>query len=174
MTGGEQWSEQGLGESGETYLVGPDFTMRSASRFFSENPERYLKSLEGLGYPAQKLAQLRRYKTSILNQNVNTDAALYALAGERGTRIIEDYRKVAVLSSYGPLDFGEARWAVIAELDTKEAFAPVRALQQVISIWAIADFSSGCGFGNMGSADHHTTHRSPDRRCQGCRQRRYP
>ena len=138
MTGGEQWSEQGLGESGETYLVGPDFTIRSASRFFSENPEGYLKSLEGLGYPAQKLAQLRRYKTSILNQNVNTDAALYALAGERGTRIIEDYRKVAVLSSYGPLDFGEARWAVIAELDTKEAFTPVRALQQVISIWAIA------------------------------------
>lgn len=138
MTGNQQWSTQGLGESGETYLVGPDFTMRSASRFFAEDAGGYLRSLAALGYPQQKLRQLRLYNTSILNQSVNTDAVLYALAGERGTKIIPDYRKVDVLSSYGPLDFGKERWAVIAELDALEAFAPVRGLQHSILIWTLS------------------------------------
>ncbi|MDB2416509.1 hypothetical protein N9W42_04000, partial [Pseudomonadales bacterium] len=36
MTGNQQWTEHGLGASGETYLVGQDFTLRSASRFLSK------------------------------------------------------------------------------------------------------------------------------------------
>ena len=33
MTSNGEWLQHGLGESGEIYVVGPDFTMRSASRF---------------------------------------------------------------------------------------------------------------------------------------------
>ena len=33
MTGGQNWINDGLGNSGETYLVGPDGSMRSVSRF---------------------------------------------------------------------------------------------------------------------------------------------
>ena len=79
-----------------------------------------------------------RYNTSILNQTVNTDAALFALAGERGTKIIKDYRQIDALSSYGPINFGSQQWAVIAEIDAAEAFAPVKALQKTIVIWTVA------------------------------------
>lgn len=138
MTSGGQWSEHGLGNSGETYLVGPDFTMRSASRFFIEDPAGYLTALDNLGYPEDKLARLARYNTSILNQTINTDAALEALGGQRGTKIVEDYREVDVLSSYGPIDFGSDRWAVIAEIDASEAFAPVASLQRTITLWTLS------------------------------------
>lgn len=138
MTSNGNWLEHGLGESGEIYLVGPDFTMRSASRFHEEDPVGYVEMLRKLGYPEQKLDQLKRYDTSILNQSVTTDAALFALAGERGTKIIEDYRKIDVLSSYGPINFGEEPWAVIAEIDAAEALAPVHALQQTIAIWTLS------------------------------------
>ena len=138
MTSSGQWSEHGLGNSGETYLVGPDFTMRSASRFFIEDPAGYLIALDNLGYPEDKLARLARYNTSILNQTINTDAALEALGGQRGTKIIEDYREVDVLSSYGPIDFGLDRWAVIAEIDASEAFAPVASLQRTITLWTLS------------------------------------
>lgn len=138
MTNDTNWADHGLGSSGETYLIGPDFTMRSVSRFFIEDPQGYANSLLKLGYPQEKLDQLRQYGTPILNQTVNTDAAVFALAGERGTRIIQDYRKVDVLSSYGPLDFGSKRWAVIAEIDVSEAFAPAVSLQKTISVGALA------------------------------------
>lgn len=42
MIYGQNWQEAGLGKSGETYLIGEDFTMRSMSRFLIEDPESYL------------------------------------------------------------------------------------------------------------------------------------
>ena len=41
MTGGEQWKDQGLGDSGEVYLVGRDDLMRSNSRKLLEHPDTY-------------------------------------------------------------------------------------------------------------------------------------
>jgi class 3 adenylate cyclase len=138
MTGGGEWSEHGLGDSGETYLVGPDFTMRSASRFYIEDPQGYSKVLKEIGYPEEKLADLQRYGTSILNQTINTHAAMQALGGQDGTRVIKDYREIDVLSSFGPIDFGEDRWAVIAEIDASEAFAPIAVLQRTITFSSIS------------------------------------
>lgn len=133
MTGDRQWAKHGLGNSGETYLVGPDFTMRSASRFFLEDPEGYLQTLAELNYSKPKLNQLTRFGTSILTQEVNSDSALFALEGRSGAHIIDDYREVPVLSSYGPVTIGDQRWAVIAEIDTAEAFAPIARLELIIS-----------------------------------------
>ena len=134
MTGGGQWQEHGLGLSGETYLVGPDFSMRSASRFFIEDPEGYLQTLQSLNYPTQKLNQLRRFDTSILTQEVSSNSVLYALEGNYGVHIIDDYRQVPVLSSYGPVTIGDQRWAVLAEIDAAEAFAPITSLEVIISV----------------------------------------
>src|SRR5437773_4802993 len=40
MTGDRKWETQGLGRTGETYLIGPDRRMRSDSRFFLTAPQR--------------------------------------------------------------------------------------------------------------------------------------
>ncbi|MCH4584134.1 hypothetical protein L7A40_31455, partial [Achromobacter xylosoxidans] len=41
MTGDQQWKGDGLGDSGEAYIVGPDDTMRSVSRLLIDDPEQY-------------------------------------------------------------------------------------------------------------------------------------
>ncbi len=84
----------GMGESGETYLVGEDFLMRSDSRFIAES--------------------------TVLSQRVETEAVKLALEGERGSTVIEDYRGVSVMSAYLPLKVGKHRWAVLAEMDEAE------------------------------------------------------
>ncbi|MFN9912258.1 MAG: hypothetical protein ACK53L_06725, partial [Pirellulaceae bacterium] len=38
LTGDFNWEAEGLGETGEVYLVGPDKTMRSRSRFMVRDP----------------------------------------------------------------------------------------------------------------------------------------
>jgi methyl-accepting chemotaxis protein len=104
----------GLGETGETYLVGLDDNLwRSDSRFLGD-----------LGAA-----------TTILNEDftVNTRAVQQAAEGESGTDIIEDYRGVSVLSSWAPLVIQPPtsanptanRWAVIAEMDAQEVRRPV-------------------------------------------------
>lgn len=88
----------GMGESGETYLVGPDLLMRSDSRF-SE-------------------------KSTILRTEVDTDTVRSALDGVRGVRFTDDYRGVRVLSAFTQFDVDEdIRWAVMAEIDEAEVQA---------------------------------------------------
>ena len=125
MTGDSNWQEDGLGVSGETYLVAPDFNMRSISRFLTEDPVGYFDALKKLGYQNNKLEDMKNFNTSILLQEVRTNASVQALKGITGTDVIEDYRGVSVLSSYEPVRFGDHTWALISEIDTAEAFAPV-------------------------------------------------
>lgn len=132
MTGGQKWKEDGLGESGETYLVGPDFSMRSISRFLIEDREGYFTALKKLDYPKKTISLLDEFDTSILLQRVQTKASFGALSGKSETAIIDDYRGVSVLSAYGPIQFGDHQWALISEIDEAEAFAPINALAKIL------------------------------------------
>lgn len=84
----------GMGDSGETYLVGEDLLMRSDSRFMPDS--------------------------TVLKQEVDTPTVQLALAGEKGRAVIQDYRGVEVLSAYRPLQIGKFQWAVMAEIDIVE------------------------------------------------------
>jgi signal transduction histidine kinase len=95
----------GMGQSGETYLVGSDFLMRSESRFFNN---------------------------SILKKKVNTVASQKALNGMEGTEIIDDYRNIRVLSAYTPIDILNLKWALIVEIDIKEAYIGISKLRNYI------------------------------------------
>jgi methyl-accepting chemotaxis protein len=101
----------GLGETGESYLVGDDFLMRSDSRFIEES--------------------------TILKQKVKTISAELGLKDKSGTHIINDYRGTSVLSYYSDLGLNEKfstnfEWAIITEIYETEAFAPVNALMKKV------------------------------------------
>ncbi|WP_299402508.1 adenylate/guanylate cyclase domain-containing protein [Acaryochloris sp. IP29b_bin.148] len=134
MTNGQRWQEMGLGKSGETYLVGADSLLRSNSRFLLENSPDYFRTLIQKGVEPTKVERMRRQKNSILEQEVKTTAAQRALLGNSGIDIIDDYRGVAVLSSYGPLQVEGSDWAILAEMDAEEAFAPITELQKQVLI----------------------------------------
>jgi hypothetical protein len=65
------------------------------------------------------------YKSSILEQRVQTEGVIAALRGQQGTQIIRDYRNVEVLSSYAPLKVEGLSWGILSEMDLAEAYAPV-------------------------------------------------
>ena len=99
---------EGLGETGEMYLVGDDSYMRSNSRF-SEEP-------------------------TILQKEVDTIATREALDGIAGQKIIKDYRRVPVLSAYTPLDLKFVNWALLVEIDEEEAFNAVNTVERRVTI----------------------------------------
>ena len=129
MTAKRRWKEVGLGESGETYLVGSDSLMRSNSRFLIQDPEEYIKVLSEIGTPQEKIRLIEEFNTSILLQNIETEASRAALQAKDGTEIIKGYRNVSVLSSYLPLKIQGLDWAIISEIDLSEAYKPLKALQ---------------------------------------------
>ncbi len=92
----------GLGETGETYLVGQDRLMRNDSRFSEDS--------------------------TILKVEVDNDSVARALDGESGTRIGDSHRDNIMLSAYTPLDFLGVRWAIVADIEEAEVMAPVKAM----------------------------------------------
>lgn len=137
LTGNQNWENEGLGKTGEVYLVGADFLMRSISRFLIEDPTGYRQALQAVGTPDDAIEMIGRLETSILLQAVETDGAKAAHRGQSGTQIIDDYRGVQVLSSYAPLNIKGVDWVILSEMDLAEAYAPLTNLQGYILITAV-------------------------------------
>lgn len=98
----------GMGASGETYLIGGDYLMRSNSRFFEHS--------------------------SILSTQVKTKASDAGLAGQTGFLITDDYRGVSVYSAFTPINFLSLSWVMLAEVDETEVLQPVYEMSQFLLI----------------------------------------
>lgn len=125
LSGHNQWEREGMGTTGECYVVGPDFTMRSRSRFMVEDPQGFVKSLRTSSLTASIVDQIERQQTVINQLPVKTPSVEEALLGRQGLTTVRDYRGIPVISSYGPLDLNSLRWAVVAEMDVAEAYKPI-------------------------------------------------
>ncbi len=130
VTGSRQWRHEGFGDTGEAYLVGPDYLVRSAPRAFYENRESYFAELKSVGTSEDEIASIRRNGTPVLHQRIDTDATRAALAGVEGTGEIIGYRGVPTLASWGPLAISGVKWGLVAKIDSAEAFAPIDALRR--------------------------------------------
>lgn len=102
------YERTGLGETGESYIIGSDLHMRSKSRFFPDiDPARI---------------------------EVRTIAAKQALKGISGIQIIDDYRGAQVLSVFRPLEIAGLQWAIISEIDKDEVLKPIHLLRKQMII----------------------------------------
>ncbi len=99
--------DSGMGETGETFIAGPDLLMRSDSRF----------SLE----------------STILARIVDFEPVKAALDGRSGVMLSpgagSSDTKQPFLSAYAPIDFLGARWAIVAQTSLAEVNAPVERIR---------------------------------------------
>lgn len=94
----------GMGESGESYLVGEDFRMRSQSRFM---PERNPYTI-----------------------NVETIGAKNALSGKNGRGAFKDYRGIEVYSVYSLIMISHLKLVILSEIDVSEVSLPLKNLKK--------------------------------------------
>jgi signal transduction histidine kinase len=130
MTSNNNWKVEGLGETGETYIVGSDYKMRTDSRFFIQTPNSYLNRLGKIGTDDKIVQRIKSRATSILLQEVHTTSTTEALEGITDTKIVDDYRGIPVLSSFTPLNIPGVKWVMVAEMDASEAFNSIYALRE--------------------------------------------
>ena len=102
------YERTGLGLSGESFIVGRDYRLRTKSRFY---PDRK---------PMEILAE--------------TPAALYAFSGRQGESILKDYREVKVFTAFQPIRIKNLEFAMLSEIDYEEALMPLRILRRNIFI----------------------------------------
>jgi class 3 adenylate cyclase len=117
----------GIGRTDETYLVGPDLTMRTDSRFVREDAKAFVKDLRTSPLTTHTVDAVERLGTTVLTVKVDHDGTRAALDGESGVIETEDYRGAPVFAAYGPMDLDSLRWGVISEVDRAEALEPLAA-----------------------------------------------
>jgi methyl-accepting chemotaxis protein len=110
----------GMGKTGETYLVGQDKLMRSNS-FLDPQGHSVKASFAG----------------NVTDNGVDTLASREALNGKSGAEIIIDYNGNPVLSAYTPLHIGDTTWALMAEIDDAEVRQPIQSMVRSIFFIAI-------------------------------------
>jgi hypothetical protein len=103
-----------LGETGESYLVGPDYLMRSDSYL---DPKHH-----------SVVASFRNPEKG----KVESTAAKGAIAGKKGADIVTDYNGNPVLSAFAPVDILGVKWALLAEIDSATiCFTTVRHMSNI-------------------------------------------
>ena len=100
-------TRQGLGDAGETYLVGADGLLRSDSIRFAQHQ---------VSRNAQQATALQG------------EAITRALQNKQGRLAEPGLNDQPALKAFVPLEFDGQQWALVAEMDQAQAFAPVREL----------------------------------------------
>lgn len=98
----------GMGKTGESYLVGSDYRMRSDS------------SLHATTHTVQK-----SFAGNLRQNGIQTEAVKEGLNGVSDTRIIDGPHGHPVLSGFTPINIESTRWVLVTEIETEEAFAPI-------------------------------------------------
>lgn len=104
----------GMGDTGESYLIGQDRLMRSDSFLDPKNHS----VIASFANPEKG--------------SVNTEASNDLLSGKSGEKIIIDYNGNPVLSSFTSVDIGLTNWGLLVEIDKAEAFGPIKTLRVYI------------------------------------------
>lgn len=124
MINGITQNRDGMGETGETYLVGEDHLMRSDSYLDPTNHS----IIASFSNPSKG--------------KVDTDGVVEAFSGKTDTKVIIDYNGNPVLSAYGLVDpskyfNAKFKWAILSEIDEAEVDIPSDSLRNTALILAV-------------------------------------
>ena len=125
MTVGGEWEMNGLGATGETYLVGRDLLMRSISRQLLDDPDGYERTAVAAGLAPATAALSVQNGNTLMQQSISGEAVARALAGEQGTLLERDYLGRDSLVAFAPLNVDGLNWVIVAQETSAEALVPV-------------------------------------------------
>jgi two-component system NarL family sensor kinase len=90
----------GMGATGESYLVGPNYRMMSESIFFPDSLPRLI--------PCKTIGAIRAFQ------------------GQTGVEVYPDYRDVPIIGVYRLVDYFGIKMALLTEIDVEEAMSPIK------------------------------------------------
>ncbi len=138
MTADQHWQAAGMGATAETYLAGPDGLMRSDSRLFLQDPERYKRDAVAAGTPEDIVDKALRWHGTTLVQPVETKAFRAAQRGRSGTLSDTGYLGDQELVAYAPVTIpnSDLRWSILASRDSEEAYARLETFARTLVVTA--------------------------------------
>jgi len=134
MTNDQEWAKVGLGETGEAYLVGSDFTLRNTQRLNAEDPDAYINLLKNQGNnSAQPIEKVTALGSGIGLHRIENPATRNALAGKSGYLQLDSGDGQSILAAFAPIEVEGFNWGIISEIARDEAFASAEQLSDELN-----------------------------------------
>jgi class 3 adenylate cyclase len=141
VSGQRGWEKDGLGRSGRSVIIGPDYRIRTNLRQFLESPQAFLASLRADGAPEEKIARIQAHNGTILELEMRVPSVTGALAGEEGSTIEKSaFAATPDLVSFMPLNIEGLHWVFESRMNRDEAFKPVIEMQHFFIWWGTIVF----------------------------------
>jgi methyl-accepting chemotaxis protein len=132
MTHLKTWEKNGLGETGQTYLVGHNKVMKSNDRLLLQNKAAFLEQAKILNLPSVTMDEINKRNTTIGLLKINNTFINEALSGKDGFIIDNNYLNEPSLSAFKPLKIQGLDWFIISEQSQTEAFRSIKDLKNTV------------------------------------------
>ncbi|MFS1874136.1 methyl-accepting chemotaxis protein [Enterovibrio norvegicus] len=132
MTYGGHWKDNGLGNSGETFIVGPDNLMRSQSRLLEQDKPAYIDMLRRTSLNSDTIERIDVTASSSGQQPIKSTHVNAALAGETGFSVGQNHANKEVFAAYSMMNIFGKKWALVSELEKEEALHEVVLLNNTL------------------------------------------
>jgi class 3 adenylate cyclase len=136
MTGRRGWQRDGLGQTGQSGIIGQDYLLRTNVRPYLEDPEKFLADQKANGVPESILNMIRTYKSTILQFPVKLDSVKAGLEGKEGTMVEGPlFFGKRTLASFMPLKIEGLNWMIQSRMELDEALIPVSEMRRLFTWW---------------------------------------
>jgi len=116
MSFNNEFDKSGLGKTESVFLVGSDYKMRNDYRFIDSLTNKDVKSSS----------------TTVSLFEMKTESTLDVFKNGKNHKEIKNINAEDVLSSYDTLDVFDTKWAVVAEINSDEAFEQATQLNMIL------------------------------------------
>jgi class 3 adenylate cyclase len=133
LTGHRGWQKEGLGQSGETDILGSDYLLRNNVRPLLEGAAAFLAALKANRVPEERINKIRIYSTTILQAEARLPSVTAGLEGKEGTLIGRSLFDPGLrLVSFGPLNIPGLHWVIESQMNLDEALKPLSEMRRLV------------------------------------------
>ena len=141
VTGQRGWQRDGLGQTGRSNIIGPDYRVRTNVRPFLEDPMEFLAQLKANGASEEKIERIRAHNSVILEVEIRRPSVTAALAGKEGSAIEQSpFGPGLSLVSFMPLNIEGLHWVFESRMDLSEAYKSIFEMQRFFIWWGAVIF----------------------------------
>ncbi|RYG87864.1 sensor histidine kinase, partial [bacterium] len=125
VSGEGNWAAEGLGKTGDSYVLGTDGFLRSDLRVLREEPVRFFRNMREQGVSGDEVAYMETKRTSVLAFQLKTTAAKAVAERKQGFEETRSFTGVSIFAAYAPLAIDGLQWGIVSRRNTDETLSPV-------------------------------------------------
>lgn len=125
LSDNNNWSEEGLGKTGDAYITTLNGIFRSNKRDLIENSQNYLSLLKNIKNPSVVYNMVEKLGTVAYYSSILRKLPLDAYEGNKGYEFSKTIDGIDIVTYYSPISIGNLKWILFIRMELSEIISEV-------------------------------------------------